>query len=154
MSSIAHQTAALDPPVLVVAVALDQVPVPVARLAVQLVLQAVPETEEENAVVAKVLMLLEDMIIRKRRGIKRENETEIGIEIARRRRRREAILFLINLNLKGALGIISVTSVILFLVIPLLLLTFHVNFVDLLPHEESVENVRRSLDQQRYILAI
>jgi len=50
-------------------------------------------------------MLRGDTIIRKRKGIKRENEIEIGIEIAKRRRKREAILFLINLNLKDALGI-------------------------------------------------
>lgn len=87
------------------AVVPDQVPLPVARLAVQPVLQVVPETEEENAVVAKVSILRGDMIIRKRRGIKREKGTGIGIEIAKRRRKREAILFLINLNLKDAPGI-------------------------------------------------
>lgn len=110
------------------AVVPDQVPLPVARLAVQPVLQVVPETEEENAVVAKVSILRGDMIIRKRRGIKREKGTGIGIEIAKRRRKREAILFLINLNLKDA--------------------------PDLPLHVESVENVRRSLDQQKYILVI
>lgn len=91
------------------AVAPDQVQLPVARLAVQLVLQVVPEIEEENAVVAKVSMLREGMIIRKRRGIRRENEIGIGTEIAKRRRKREATLFLKNLNLKDALGIIFVT---------------------------------------------
>lgn len=95
------------------AVAPDQVQLPVARLAVQLVLQVVPETEEENVVVAKVLMLREGMIIKKRRGIRRENETGIGIEIAKRRRKREATLFLKNLNLKDALGIIFVTKLFL-----------------------------------------
>lgn len=125
---VAHQTAALGLRVLVVAAAPDQVLLPVVHRAVQLARQVVPEIEEENGVVAKVLILHGDMIIKKRRERKREKEIGIGIEIAKRRRKREAILFLINLNLKDA--------------------------PDLLLHVESVENVHRSLDQQKYILAI
>jgi hypothetical protein len=97
-----------------VGVALDPVHLPVAHPVVRQVLQVALETEEENVVVAKVLMPREGTIIRKKRGIKNEKETEIAIEIeiVRRKKRRAAILFLKNLNLKGDPGIFIIKLII------------------------------------------
>lgn len=108
LCSIAHRIAAPDLRVLVVAVVLDQALLRVAHRVVHLVLQPVPEIEEEKEVVAKVPMPREDMKIKKRRGIRREKGNGIGTrtETARRKERREIMLSLIKLNKKDDPGII------------------------------------------------
>lgn len=108
--STARRIAVLAHPAPVVEVALDPVLPPAVRLAVQVAPRLVPETEGENAVVARALMHRGDTRTKRRRGIKRGREKKIGTEtergIARRRRKRGAILFPRNLNPKDARGTI------------------------------------------------
>lgn len=95
-------------------VALGQAPVLVVHPAVQVVLQVVPETEDENAVAAKVLMPRGGMKIKKKKETKKEKGRgiEIGIEneIERKKRKKGAIRFLTNLNPKDVPGIHCIYS--------------------------------------------
>lgn len=98
--SIVHQIAALDLRALAVEVVPEQAHLPVAHLVVQLALQPVLKIEEGKEVVAKVSMPQEGMIIRRRKGIKKEKGRGMGIktETVIKKERKETMLFLIKLN--------------------------------------------------------
>jgi hypothetical protein len=111
MLPIALQIVLLDLQAPAVAAVLDQVLVPLVHPALRLALQLVLEIEDGNAVVAKASMLREDMIIKKRREIKKgkgkEIEIVIEIENEKKRKRKEIILLLISLSRRDAQGTIS-----------------------------------------------
>lgn len=88
----------------------DQALLLVAHPVVRLVLQPVPEIEEEKEVEAKVPMLHVDMTIRKKKEKRKEKGKgiETRTETVIKKGRRETILFLKKLNKKDDPGIIFV----------------------------------------------
>lgn len=107
---IVHRTVVPDHPVPAAVVALDRA-LPLVLLPVLLeVLPEVLEIEDVKEVGVRALMLLEDMIIKKRKekkiGIEKGKETEIGIEkeIEIRIKRKVVIPSSISLNLKDVPG--------------------------------------------------
>lgn len=116
---IAHQTAAQDLRALAVAAVLDRAHLPVAHPVVRLVLQPVPEIEEEKEVVVKALRFHGDTKIRKRKGKKKEKGKGIGTrkEIVKRKERKGTMLFPKKLNKKDDPGIIFVIKLTLILFI-------------------------------------
>lgn len=107
MYSTVHRIAVLDLRALAVVVVPEQAPLPVAHPAVQLALQLVLEIGEEKEVVAKVSMPREDMIIRRRREIKKEKGRGIGkrTETVIKKERKGTMLFPIKRNKKDVPGI-------------------------------------------------